>query len=196
MTEALGLRDTYEHRRWNTNIPAVAAETIVVPVPHTHVPAQAANVQFSIRMAINRAPEANPTRVAVLIDFPVFGDDLGMSQQVVENAGVQKRNLVSFKFLAELATHDTLAVFLVFREVELKSRRIEFEHAITDMLLNRPLIQLPRLRHAIACEVDDMLHDLHSAMTAQNRKDLCSLIACTQGLDVCRTISRTTKSHF
>lgn len=196
MTEALGLSDTCENRRGVLNIP-IAVEIAAVPAPHTAVPEQVPNAQAADRKAINRTPEVDIAGIALFIFLPVFGDDLGMSDEVVENTGVQDRNLVLHQFFAKLVALDDLAVFLVRREVELNLGEIEFELTFANnVFLNRPTVLLPRLRHAIAREVDDMLHDLHSAMTTQNRKDLCGLIACTQGFDVCRTISRTTKSHF
>ncbi len=119
-----------------------------------------------------------------------------MEKEVVENAGVQDRNLILLQFLEELVAFDNLAILLIRREVELELRGVEFERAVDDMLFDLPAVALPVLRHAVAREVDDVLHDLHDARAAQDRKDLCGHIACTQLRNIRRIVSRATKSHF
>lgn len=167
VTEALGLRDTCEHRRGALRIP-VAVETAVEPVPHTVDPAQVPNEQAAVRMAINSTPEVDVSRITVLVDLPVVGDDLRMSNEVVENAGVQDRNLAALKLLAKLVALDDLAVLLVRGEVKLDLREIEFKLTFANMFLDRPLVLLPRLRHAIAREIDNMLQEHDLGVSAQD----------------------------
>jgi len=148
------------------------AEIAVAPAPRTVAPVQAANVRAAIRVAINRSPEVDVARIAVLVDLPIFGDDLGVSQQVVKNTGVQDGNLARLKFLAELVALDDLAVFLVRREVELDLGEIEFELTFANVFLDRPLVLLPRLRHAVARKVDDVLDNFDDGIAAHNMQNM------------------------
>ena len=97
-------------------IPAIN-ETSSTPVPRTVVPVQVPNKPLVslavVREQINRSPEEDVTGVTVLVDLPVFGNQLGMEEKVFENASVQDGNLVALKFLAELFTLDTLLVDLI-----------------------------------------------------------------------------------
>lgn len=70
-------------------------------------------MQAAIRVAINRSPEVDVTRVTVFVDLPVVRNDLRMSDEVVENARIQDGNLAALKLLAKLVALDDLAVFLV-----------------------------------------------------------------------------------
>lgn len=138
------------------------------PVPRTDAPVQVPDEQAAARATVDGAPEEDQAS-----GLPLFRDDLRMDEQVLEDAGVQNRNLVGFEFVAQLVTFDRLAVRLVFREVQTKLGRIEFELAIADdMLLDLPAIfLLPLLRKGRGREVDDVLHDLDDTGAQEKRKD-------------------------
>ena len=78
--KALGLRDTCENRRGVLRIPAVV-ETVAAPVTHAVVPEQVPNVQVAVRTATNSAPEVDVPRAAVLVDLPIFRNQLWMEPE-------------------------------------------------------------------------------------------------------------------
>ena len=69
-------------------IPAIN-ETSSTPVPRTVVPVQVPNKPLVslavVREQINRSPEEDVTGVTVLVDLPVFGNQLGMEEKVLKS---------------------------------------------------------------------------------------------------------------
>ena len=88
----------------------VVSEPAAAPVPALAIPAEAADTQAANRVAINRSPEED------VLTFPLFGDQLGVCEQVVQNIGVEHRP--ACQFLAEFVSLDVLTALLVGRQME------------------------------------------------------------------------------
>lgn len=88
---------------------AVAEEAVVqravAPGPPTAEPVEATDTEAVVRVVVDGPQEEK------VLTFPFIGDELGVSEEVIQNIGVQDR--FTLKFLAEQVSDDHLATFLV-----------------------------------------------------------------------------------
>lgn len=117
MTESKELI-TCDGSRRTLTIPVVA-EPVVVPMQLAAVPTQVADIQAAERrVAKDTSPEEDDEGFALLILLPVFGEQLRMVVEVVENIAVQEYLRVVFEFLAELVTDDSFVAHLLFGQTK------------------------------------------------------------------------------
>ena len=101
---------------------------MVAPAPRTVVPVQTPDTQVAVGAAVDGSPEEH------VLALPLFRDELGVSQQVVQDIGVE--HWLGRQLLAELVALDALAVHLVRREVKLDLGQIQFELTALFMILH------------------------------------------------------------
>ena len=115
-------------------------------MPLLTVPVEVTDTQVAVRVAIDGAPKEYG------LTLPLLGDELGIGQQVVQNAGVQ--NGLTFQLLAKLVALDGTTLLLV-AEVEFDFVGVPTELATLDVLFD-----LPAVRHVgIGIAVDDVVLD-------------------------------------
>ncbi len=86
---------TCRHHSWTADTDA-AVERVVVRLPPTTETAQIANKKFAVGAAVDRPPEEDEAGTTLFIQLPVFGDDIGALEQVVENVRIKDWMLCDF----------------------------------------------------------------------------------------------------
>lgn len=116
------------HRRRAVGAPR-DVEPAVVPAPPDAVPAEVADAQVAVTVAVDRAPEED------VHPLPVLGDEVGVREVEVEDARVQDRLVL--QLLAELIAFDAPRLLLL-REVQRDLGRVD--HAALGVLLDGPAV--------------------------------------------------------
>ena len=123
--------------------PAVV-EIVVAPVPPVAIPVEVTNAE-NATVAIDRSPEGNH------FTLPLFGNEVRVLQQVIQNAGIQDRFVR--ELLTEIVATDHFATHLLPREEQKNLILDPAELSTLDVLLDGPTIR----NHRIGVAIDHML---------------------------------------
>ncbi len=118
----------YAHRGGTVAVPD-APEPVVAPIPPAVAPAQAADAQAAIT-AVDGAPEEDAFR------RPLLGDEMRISEQVIEDIGIEYEGALVRQLLAEFVAVNGPTVLLVVVEIEFDVRRVKGELTTLLVLLN------------------------------------------------------------
>ena len=148
-------------------------------MPLAVAPAQAADNQVAARVTVDGSPEEDVAGAAFAVLLPLFGNEMRMGEEVVENVRVQNR--LPSQFLAEFVALDGLAILLQIREVEPHLLGVPLEKTTLLMILHPPSLGDERvgvavdhviLRHHFTVTREETLKSLLSADLVHERFDL------------------------
>lgn len=145
----------------------VAAEPVAAPVPPAAMPVEVTDKEEAVRVAVNGSPEENE------FPLPVFRDQLGVGQEVVQNASVQDR-LVG-EFLPEIVAMDR-ACFLLFNQKQGYFGRIPLQLAGFVVFFHCPATWNVWVSGA----ADEVANQLNLGIPSNHCQNLRQLLAGTQ----------------
>ncbi len=154
----------------------VVVEPVVAPVPPAVEPAEVADVQAAIAVAVDGAPEEDVAGIPVSIRLPLIRDEFGVREQVVEDIGVEDELLR--QLLAELVAFDDLAILLAAGEEELDLFGVELPLAALLVFLDGEAIFGPRVE-GVGVAVNDVLDLRDDRVAEQDLAELTELVAFT-----------------
>ena len=145
-------------------------------MPPAHAPTQITDAQVIVRIAVDRTPEIDVPGAALLVLLPRLRDEVHVSQQVVEHAGVQDR--LALEVLAQLVPDDGAAVLLTIVEVKRDLGRIELDLPALPVRLDLRAVRAPgrgiavneppqALRDRIEVALDEVLHASEHALDGE-----------------------------
>lgn|GEM_PF-6803627 len=137
------------------------------------MPAQTPNAEVAVREAVDCSPEEEEAGSALLVDLPGLGDEFGVSEQEVEDVGVQNRS--ALELLAEVVATDG-SILLFFRQEEINLLVVEPE-VVTfadkrELTLLLVRLDLPALREEwVGVAVHNVVLDDHISFASGEPPD-------------------------
>ncbi|KKP93143.1 MAG: hypothetical protein UR98_C0009G0021 [Parcubacteria group bacterium GW2011_GWA1_36_12] len=153
-----------------TVVVPIVAEPVIVPAPVATIPTEVADIQSTIRVATNSAPEIDVTAL------PLLRNQFRMLEEKVKDVGVE-HGLICQLF-SKLVSLNTLAVLLTRRKVELDLCRVPLKASALLVALHFPAFGQER----VGVAVNDVFGHDYLCETPDSRKQSSGEIALRKPL--------------
>lgn len=181
------LRGWWRRRKHGSRIELAVDGSPASPVV---VPVQTPGAEDAIRVAVDRSPEEDVMDVAPLIHLPAVGNKVGMSQEVVENVGIQEWLLR--ELLEGLLVIDGFVAHMIRWEGNLLAIQEQIVALARELEVARlrVLFHLPAVWHErVGATVDDVVLDDNSELVTKEPIDtLLATQLVPDGFDAAQSV--------